>query len=246
MKGRFLPIILLLLTGPLCAQQDVVRIAVYDTFPPFSFLENGRITGIYPEALKILFEEELGLTLEVTGYPWARAQLKVKEGSADGFVTVPTPERLEYVVATGIPLAQGSVAIYTSVFNPELSKVESIKNLEEVFQFPLVTYRGNGWLKDRLPPTSNVTWVTEPVNMLPMLSINRPFVAVDSEPMMDWMIKSSALQGKIRKTARFNPVDQFLCIGKNSRFATLLPKMEEGIRKMLADGRLRVVLDRYR
>lgn len=246
MISRTFMIIFCLLAPSSFAQQDPIEIVVYDSFPPFSFVQDGKMTGIYPDALKVLFEEELGIPVMVTGYPWARAQLKVKEGSADGFVTVPTPERLEYTLATKVPLAQGAVAIYTSVENPLLPQIRLIKDLNEVFQFPLVSYRGNGWIKDQSPATAKITWVTDPQNMLPLLSTTRPFVSMDSEPMMDWFIKSADLKERILKVARFNPVDQFLCIGKTSRFAPLLPKMEEGIRKMQAEGRLQAVLDRYR
>ncbi len=84
------------------ASQPPLRLATVDNFPPFSFMEQGRLTGV---DVDVVYEmaSRLNLRIEIESFPWARVMEFVKDGSVDGgFAAFLTPERKTFCLYTGI------------------------------------------------------------------------------------------------------------------------------------------------
>lgn len=106
----------------------------------------------------------MGIDTEHTGYPWARAQSMVRNGTSDAFITIATPARKEYTFTSKEPVVVGPITIFTSSTNPRLSEIQRIKDIADLNKFKILDYIGNGWgdthlkdfNRDLAPNLSNV------------------------------------------------------------------------------------------
>ncbi len=73
----------------------------------------------------------MGIPVQFKDLPWKRAQIIVQVGDANGFITLPTPKRLEYAEVGNVPMAR-------------------IQTLSDLHGYQLLTYLGNGWAEKNL------------------------------------------------------------------------------------------------
>lgn len=59
-----------------------VSVKIYgdDSYAPYSFLENGKVTGIYSVVLQKIFEQMPGYTVDLAALPWKRGLRLVENG----------------------------------------------------------------------------------------------------------------------------------------------------------------------
>lgn len=77
-------------------------LATVDNLPPFSYIENGNLTGIDIDIITEL-ARRAGFHITIATYPWARALLQLQHGLVDGaFSAYETEDRKEYCIYTGI------------------------------------------------------------------------------------------------------------------------------------------------
>lgn len=109
----------------------IVHILADDEYPPYSYVENGKLTGIYVELVK-----KAALLLKPTYHiklvpmPWRRALALIENGEA--FAILPPYKHLElrpYIFPYSIPLFEEHVVVYchrrfnlTAFFNNETKK----------------------------------------------------------------------------------------------------------------------------
>jgi len=101
MKGKFIALAaLLLLIGAFASgSRPFIWVDDEDYWPAIYRSGEGAPAGIFNDILTEVFKR-LGIPLKKAVYPWKRAQMMVKNGEADGMVTVYTKERAAYTVAT--------------------------------------------------------------------------------------------------------------------------------------------------
>mgnify|MGYP000517387643 CR=1 FL=1 len=70
-----------------------VSVKIYgdDSYAPYSFLGNGKVTGIYSVVLQKIFEEMPGYTVDLAALPWKRGLRLVEDGEI--FALYPPYER---------------------------------------------------------------------------------------------------------------------------------------------------------
>lgn len=82
--------------------QPTLRLATVDCFPPFAYIEQGRLTGV---DIDVVYEmaRRLELQVEIKAYPWVRVIESVKNGTVNGgFAAFETEERKTFCLYTGI------------------------------------------------------------------------------------------------------------------------------------------------
>ena len=128
-----------------------LRMAYFETYSPLSFRIDGALRGILPDVIGEV-SAKIGLPVEHTGFPWARAQLLTQSGEQDAICTIATPERLEYAVAAPEPVVSAPVRIFAHPASPLLPRLRQIKTLDELRTLnpTVVSYAGNGWAKTHL------------------------------------------------------------------------------------------------
>ena len=86
MKGILSIIVVLLFSKVSFAESIEVNILVNDSHPPYVYLEQGDIKGIYIEVLKRISERMSGYTLNFYPAPWQRGKKLIEVGKGFAFV----------------------------------------------------------------------------------------------------------------------------------------------------------------
>ena len=85
----------LLFIGCLCAtyslSQTKVEIYADDAYPPYAYVEDGKLTGIYTVVLKKIFQKMPDYNVEFKAIPWKRGLSLIEQG--DIFALYPPYER---------------------------------------------------------------------------------------------------------------------------------------------------------
>lgn len=86
--------------------RNVVKIS-YSAFPPFEFVENGKMKGLDVEIVTEVMKR-IGYEVEFEGYPWNRAMTMTENGELDAIMSLrKSPEREEkFLFAAPIALTQ--------------------------------------------------------------------------------------------------------------------------------------------
>ena len=79
-----------------CAEENIETLIFYDNFPPFSYLEEGQVKGLFVDVVTAVFDD-MGTAYKTKSYPFKRALLSASKG--DGFVVgiLKNEERQKYL-----------------------------------------------------------------------------------------------------------------------------------------------------
>lgn len=205
--------------------------------------------GLFVEIVEEIFTRELGYRLIVEQYPWKRAQQNVKEGLADLTVSVPTAERLEYALKSDKPILKMYLNVYTYAGHPKLEEIRKIETARDLISLELkpVTNLGNGWHKENIEDAGVTSFhVPNDENLVQFLALKRADIMIDAPILMSRLIKQYGLESKIVKTdVLFGPIHFHLLVSKNSRYAELMPKINETIDQLAQNGTLERLASSY-
>ena len=218
----------------------------YLKYPPLSWEVNGKVRGIMVDVLNEALQNRMGIKVTHHEYPWKRAQLIVKHGNADGFTTVPTAERREYMDISNEPVIITNITLFAMKGSPKITDLKAVKTIPDLKGFHIIDYTGNGWAKKNLAGL-DVTWVPGMDNVLKMLAVGRGDVFVQNSLVTHYNIKMLGLQDKIIEIPNILETVSFnLCVGKKSSYNNILPEFDETIKKMREDGATKKIYDRYK
>lgn len=226
------------LPGVRAQEGTVYRMVYAENFAPFSFADNGQLRGMLPATLHELLTRRLKLPVEHAVYPWARAQAMVRAGQADGFVTVATPERLQYTVASNEWLAQDKLALFTRADNPRMAELQKLRGIADLGDLNIGSYMGHGWVQTKLGHL-NVQYATDRSTALRMLMAKRFDVMVDVSVPARLGVRNLGLEGSIVELPVVLDLGEIrLCIGKTSPLLAHMKAIDDTLRAMKADGSL--------
>ncbi len=189
-----------------------------------------------------ILAKRLGIKVKHEIYPWARSQSMVKNGYADAFVTIPNAGRREYTQVTDLSFFDTDFLLYTGMSNPNKHDLMKIKTLPDLIKRNDLIHGqivGGGWHTTHLKNAKKVVEVLNSVQVLKMLDRNRIDVYIEQSPLIGYEIKNIGFQGKIVEINNvMDRVNWHLCIGKNSAFIKILPKLNTLMASMKKDGSL--------
>ncbi|MBL8708940.1 MAG: transporter substrate-binding domain-containing protein [Rhodospirillaceae bacterium] len=139
----------LLLALPAVAEQPL-RLVFSENLAPLSFREAGSNRGILIDIASDLVVNQLGLSLEVELYPWERAQAMVRQGHADGFITIATSARREYAKCGNVPVIRATVHPLLRKDHAQRAAIAAVEDLAGLRDYAIVSYFGNGWARQNL------------------------------------------------------------------------------------------------
>jgi polar amino acid transport system substrate-binding protein len=224
--------------APMAAAQDntLFRLVYADTFAPFSYLDNGRLRGTLPALLQELLSRRLKLLVDHSAYPWVRAQVLVKAAAADAFVTVPTPERLQYTLPTSESIVQLRLSLFARADNPHLAELQKLRDIAELGQTSLGSYIGHSWVQTKLGHLP-LQYATDRNTALRMLMAKRFDAMADVSTSARQGIKALGLEDSVVELPIALDVNNVhLCIGKTSPLLRYTSAIDEALRSMKADG----------
>lgn len=205
------------------------RMVYFGDFAPFSQVDaTGRVRGLFVDAAETILHDKLGLELEHQAFPWARAQAMVRGGEADGFISVPTPERLTYVLASAQPIQSFPICILASPANPRLEQMRQVQRLEELKPFRIGHYIGSGWADANLRPLGlDIQWAADLTGAMRLVANGRVDALVDNALSMRLRLAAPEFDGKLLELPNILATQPYhLCIGRRSAFTGLMPQVD--------------------
>ena len=221
-------------------QTDSV-IYVEEDWPPFLYKaeQNESIygfSGLNVDILHQLFTVILNLPLEISDFPWKRAQQRIKSGRADILITVPTKKRLQFTVASKEPILSLYMHIYTYKNHPKLKDIKRIKTANDIRKLALipVAILGNGWHNSNIDSHNvNTTYVPKDEGTINYLISKRADILIDTSISIVHELKETGQANEIVNTGvKFGPINYHLLMGKASKHIDKFPKIDAAITKM--------------
>lgn len=224
---------------PAPARPVTFRMVYFGDFAPFSQLDgNGRVQGMFVEAADTILHDKLGQGVDHQAYPWARAQAMVRGGDADGFMTVPTSERLSYVLASARPVFTFPICIIAASDNQRLHELRQVRRLEDLKPFRVGHYIGSGWADANLRSLGlDIQWAADLTGAMRLVANGRVDALVDNAVSVRLRLSNSEFQSRLIELPNTLATQSYhLCIGRSSPFADLMPQVDAILARRLGGG----------
>lgn len=223
-----------------------MRIVYFYNFAPLSWEKDGKMHGIFIDVLNEALGKRMGIRLSHSGYPWKRSQGLVRNDNADAFITVPTPERRSYTKISRQPVVLEIFRMYVKIDHPKLALFKNINSIDELRQFKLGNYLGNGWAQTNLSGM-RVEWAAKLDDTLKMLALGRFDIFVGITTVARFNIKKLDLTNKIKELPNEIDINSLnLCVRKNSPYVYLIEPFDDAMVQMMKDGTLQKIYDEYK
>ena len=223
---------------------------VFTDYSPANFVigENSYSGYLYDIVIEA-FEHRMGVPVEVTILPWTRCQRLVEMGIYDMFVTIPTPERLEYAVPTQSSIWVKRRILYTYAYHPRMEKILSVRSLEDIREggFTVVTYIGNDWAKTVLEEMGiPVLYASTVETMYRMLERKRADLIIENEVIAGESIRDLGLgDGIVAADVVVSENGFHILIGRHSAFLPEMDRLDDVVDEMRRDGTIDAILAKY-
>ena len=239
----------LILLISVAAGADSVKF-VFTDYPPANYIdESGNYTGFLYDITREAFENRLNVSLEITILPWPRCQELVKSGAYDMMLTIPTEERLNYTIATAIPVWRKIRHIYTWKGHPDTGIINSMDSLGDIKEagYTIVSYNGNQGVRDEMEALNiPVIYASSVEGMYHMLAAGRADLIIEEESIADSSLRKLKLEGKIIRTEGItSEIDFHLLISRKSSHIALMEDLNRVLDEMWKDGTIEGILHEY-
>lgn len=134
------------------ARSDVFTFVVAHDEPPLSSKFEGKVVGVIPDIINLVFNYFPTHQVKLETYPWARAQVEVARGRADGLLTYPSISRKVYAIFTSntaYKLDFGYLIYNRGNINRDA--IESAASFDELKNSIMITQTGAEWETDNIP-----------------------------------------------------------------------------------------------
>lgn len=224
-----------------------VRLVFADKLPPLSFVEDGLTRGILIDIASDIFIKDVGVAVEIELYPWERAQQLVRQGEADGFITISTPARREYADCGVLPVLRASLHPLVRRDHPARRQMELAGSLAELGGFSFVSYRGNGWAKENLlEPGFDVYFAADYVAHLKGLAQGRGDLALVTTTSGAYYLRELGLaEALVMLPPVIDTFEYVLCLGKASPHRDRLADFEAALGRKRSGNDYFAVLEAY-
>ena len=228
--------------------RDEIHMVYYSNFAPLSWSVDGVMKGAFIDIVDQILVGKMGFEVKHIGLPWARAQLMVKKGEADGYLAGPTEARLSYATPTKLPLYQSPFNIFVKKGTLKIKEFKKIKALEDLRKYKLGSFLGHGWSQYQLKGF-DVQYVNSLVQVLKMIKLDRVEIYIGSSLVTNYNIQLAGLHKDILEI--HNPielVDFHMFIGKKSPFyrnGKTIADFEKHYIKMKMAGDIKKIFKKY-
>ncbi len=225
-----------------------------DYWPAIYRGNDGKPAGIFNDILTEVFAR-LDIPLKKAAYPWKRAQKMVKDGDADGMVTVYTKERQAYMMATK-PIWNIGETLFFRRDQPRSCEILKLISFEDMKELRVVETIGSGWTKEKYIEhgINNVIWVPTIDSAFNMLAKGRADVFIMfnlnafnllSKKRAAEGVLSEGYQNIIAITPSFASLPFRLLIKNDSPFVKRIDDINRVLELMKKDGTYQRIQKKY-
>ena len=211
-------------------------------YPPYSFLKNGKASGLKIDLVNYLFQQQLGIQVNHEFLPWNRAQYLIEGGQFDAMVAIPTPDRARFTAASQNALYTTEIRKFVRNKDQRMDHIEQLSDLKP---YKIGTHLGNSWARIKLEGL-NVQFIAEPTALPRMLLANRFDVVFLDSLVMQHLIRDQQFQKDIRELPHsVEKANVHILIEKRSPFLPLLPFIDNEIMQMKQNGIIKQFIHYY-
>lgn len=223
-------------------------------YPPFTYIERQEgaepkvgleIRGVAPDILRIIFGE-LGIKVDAKYVGnWKRCQINVKQGNVDILMgAYMTEERKKYAAYTETPLAPDPQAVF--VWKGREFKFEKWEDLKGKTVGMTIGFSSGKAFDGFLEKNTIVERVSDRLQNYLKLAMGR----IDFEPNGLYAglikVKESGYEGRIVPLPTpINTEYLYMPVSKKSVYLKYLPRLDEGLKKLRADGTIDKLVTKY-
>ena len=213
-----------------------------EPMPPYFTIggDSSSIGGIWRQILDSVFVETLGWRVNYLLRPWQRAQNEVRQGTADGMITIVTPQRLEYARQVPTPFCCFPLHLFTWKDHPRLAEMQSISDVEELaaMDLQMVANIGNGWYESNIEKRGvKTTWLPSDEQVYRFVALGRGDGLIDLPGSMKKLQEKYGLVGQLVDSGvSFGSVAVNLLIGNDSPFVSRIAEIDLALQTVGARG----------
>lgn len=225
--------------------EEPIHLVFAEGAAPLAFDESGKPRGIEIDVAREVFEKRLRHPVLVTLYPWERAQKMVRNGEADGLITIATPERLSYADCGSVPVLRAPLRVMIRRDHPQLETVTAAKSLQDLRGFELVSYLGNGWARQKLAGFNLLDAADLPASLRGLAQGRADIAVVNALSGLYYAEKLKLKNKLIMLPQDFDTLDYVLCLGERSPHLAKLGEFDRVLEILRADGGYEKILKTY-
>lgn len=174
MKHYFLANLVAFLLLSFNVQAETFTFVVADKEPPLSSELDNMAIGLIPDIVNLVFSHLPAHQVKLKAYPWARAQLEVERGNADGLLTYPSNKRKRYASFTSSTVYKLDFGylIYDKA-NAKRHEIESATSFLDLKNIKIITQTGAEWEADNIPKYMRKVEANELQTMIHFLMLRK-------------------------------------------------------------------------
>lgn len=224
---------------------EPIKLVFSEGAAPLSFEENGQARGIEIDVAREVFSARLNLQVEMTVYPWERAQQMVRSGAADGFISIVTAERQSYATCGRVPVLRAAIRPLLRRDHPKREAIESAQSLADLKGFSIVSYLGNGWVRHNMKDFKVFEAPDLPASIRGLAQGRGDLAVVNAFSGLYYMDKLKLKEDLVLLPMALGTLDYVLCMGNKSPRAEKLAEFERVLEVLRADGGYEHILEGY-
>lgn len=237
--------LLLLPNAALGLNDDLIMVT--EEWPPFRINDQKSSSGFRGIDIDIVekLSDELGLTIEIRRRPWARALEMMRNGQAD-MVTGAARTAEREVFMHYVPVSYCAVR---PVFYAQKGQGQSIRSYRDLYGRKIGYSLHSAYFEPFNSDTGlDKVGLSTEQELLQVLALKRLDLVIGTEPNISYDTARLGYTEEIEPTAYAPPdkTDLFITLSRKSRAMDLAPQIERALRKLVDDGTIETILERYR
>ncbi|KAB8033723.1 substrate-binding periplasmic protein [Fluviispira multicolorata] len=234
------------------ADNNIIKVAFYENFAPYSFKEGSKTTGIFVDVVNLVLHDMMGYKVEINSFPWGRAQDLVRKGEFNSHITAKTSEREKVLLFQTIEIESSNVALVYSKESKKINEFIKISSKQELNNFKMVGYIGDGWAKEQFNDDKDVKFyrTANLIDVLKLVNDNSADLYVSSNEKSDkYIAKKFAYKNlQFREITFLKPasVKFYFCISKNYPNANkIIMNFDKNFLIAKKSGKMAAIIKKY-
>lgn len=225
---------------------DFFQFVTTDTFPPFSIVEDGKLSGPFPE-LTLAVCAEIGARCQIEVLPTRRAMAKAEEGELDGILSLLKTTEREALFFFSEPVVDTAYGVFALAANPFLYR--EARDL-------------SGRMVGVYGPSGTQTVLQEVIKGVPAVELQVELnnerllqklvsgrygtegLAVMNRDVGFYLLKKGGIAG-VKMVGEIGKAQYFIAFSRKKVTPEKFARFNAGLQRLIARGALDAILDKY-
>lgn len=225
---------------------DFFQFVTTDTFPPFSIVEDGKLSGPFPE-VTLAVCAEIGASCQIEVLPTRRAMAKAEQGELDGILSLLKTTEREALFFFSEPVVDTAYGVFALTANPFL-----YREARDLSGQTIGVYGPSGTqsvLQETIKDLPAVQLQIELNNerLLQMLVSGRygaKGLAVMNRDVGFYLMRRDGIEG-LKEVGEIGKAQYFIAFSRKKVTPEKFERFNAGLKRLIERGTLDAILDKY-